>query len=122
MKRFPGLVDVHVTLTEGSASGGRQITAPVFFGSGNPDVTKLVEKRLQDAFAILSGLQQPDHPSSDQEADGCRDFRAAATIDLFECGLDILAALGISPADLATFDRVVRSTKVWLDEQTRRPS
>jgi hypothetical protein len=111
MLKIRDLPDIEVKISAGSATFGRQITQCVFHGNGDPDATKLTERRLADAFSIVSGLQQPDHPESEQEADDCQDFRAAATIDLYCCALDILAALGITPKELAVFEHA--STTTW---------
>lgn len=84
---------------------GRQVTEPVFWGSGDVLAGALVEGRLRCAFSIQSGLQQPDHPTTEQEADDCKTWRADAMSNLYDCALDILAGLGIDPADLARYSK-----------------
>lgn len=54
-----------------------------------------LRQRLDEALVILGGLQQPDHPDSDEHARQCESDRTEAKRDLIDAASDIMAALGI---------------------------
>jgi len=73
----------------------RQFIEPIFFGheSCEDDVVTL-NGLIKYACDILSGLQQPDHPSDDKSAEKCRVAREQDEINLTLIRRDIHVALG----------------------------
>lgn len=66
-------------------------------GCGDLSATDLdvLRGRLEDAISTVGGLQQPDHPTSDEHAATCRANREDAKADLLDAARDILAAIGV---------------------------
>lgn len=97
----------------------RKFNEIIFFG--NEDCLGqcyLLHKRLEEGFNIISGLQQPDHPDSEEHAKALDEERLILNEELVNIGLDILDALGIS--DLV-FNRFLENLKkaqvnrdIWL--------
>ena len=74
----------------------RQIHEVIFFGNpGASDAVRVVQRRLQEALENLSGLQQPDHPTSEADAIACQEEREIGAQDLMDAGVDIMVALGL---------------------------
>lgn len=74
----------------------RKIKDVIFFG--NLDCFKGINAactRLEDAFDIVGGMQQPDHPTSDEHAKRCVIERQTSQKELEDCLHDIAAALGL---------------------------
>lgn len=70
---------------------------PIFFGREDClEKCYLLHKRLEEAFSILGGLQQPDHSDSEEIAREAERNRLDSEEDLADIGIDIITALGLS--------------------------
>jgi len=73
---------------------------------GNGDFSEIgcyrLHRRLEDGFSILSGLQQPDHSSSQKEADLSIVERRMSRKELEDVVRDIVTAFGF---DLEEIDQ-----------------
>lgn len=54
-----------------------------------------LRSRLSTAITIVGGLQQPDHPTSDEHAAACQADRKEVEAELLDAVRDILTALGV---------------------------
>jgi len=68
---------------------------PMGCGELTGDAIFRLRVRFDDAICEVSGLQQPDHPTSDEDAAACRVDREEAKADLLDAVRDILTALGV---------------------------
>lgn len=72
----------------------RQVKKMVFMGSSNtPDEVTKIKKILENAFSILSGLQQPPQPRSNEEYNTWKVEALKARADLYDATRDIVTAL-----------------------------
>jgi hypothetical protein len=73
----------------------RKFHGLLFHGRGkwSVRVCELLHKRLDEALSLASGLQQPDHPESHEEATACKRIRAVAEHERLDAVRDIVAAL-----------------------------
>lgn len=63
---------------------------------GNEDCIgriKLLRERLEYGISLLSGLQQPDHPESEEHAEQCKIEREKDELELNDIVDDIKTAL-----------------------------
>jgi len=63
-----------------------------FGGSGEPNPTPRLSQRLEEAFTNLSGLQQPAHSSSAEEAAEDRAARPRAEEEIRDLVRDVAMA------------------------------
>lgn len=56
----------------------------------------ILHRRLEEAFDILGGLQQPNHSDNEETAKEIDFFGSDLEEDLVDIGLDIITALGLS--------------------------
>lgn len=75
----------------------REFKRTIFFGGDDClEQCYLLHKRLEKAFDILGGLQQPDHSDSEEFAKEAEYARLDSEKDLVDIGIDIITALGLS--------------------------
>lgn len=79
----------------------RHIHRMIFLGSAAAidDINKL-RNRLKEALNILSGLQQPDHAESEEDARMMNEERLNFEQELKDAVADLVAAFGYDPSDL----------------------
>lgn len=96
----------------------REFRKQIFLGNGDFSKAECerFHKRLDEALSILSGLQQPDHPESEEHARQCDYHRTAAEAELDDCLLDITFALGLDGNE----SRIIRRSFKGLRAKEQR--
>lgn len=75
----------------------RKFDKTIFFGCEDClEKCYILHRRLEEAFDILGGLQQPNHSDSEETEKEVDFFASNLEEDLVDIGLDIITALGIS--------------------------
>lgn len=75
----------------------RKFDETIFFGREDClEKCYILHRRLEEAFDIMSGLQQPGHSDSEEIAKELDIFGSDLEEDLVDIGLDIITALGLS--------------------------
>jgi hypothetical protein len=75
----------------------RKFDETIFFGREDClEKCYILHRRLEEAFDILGGLQQPGHSDNEETAKEIDFFGSNLEEDLVDIGLDIITALGIS--------------------------
>lgn len=73
----------------------RKIHKVIFYGSSSASSEEAVLRtRVEEGLSLLSGLQQPDHPTSMQHAQECSQARERGEAELSDIVLDIATGLG----------------------------
>jgi len=84
----------------------RKFDETVFFGREDClEKCYLLHRRLEEAFNIMSGLQQPDHSNSEEITKELNFFESYLEEDLVDIGLDVITALGISEEILESLNK-----------------
>lgn len=69
---------------------------PIFFGREDClEKCYLLHKRLEEAFNIMSGLQQPDRSNSEEIAKESEYLRSDSEKELYDIGIDLITAIGL---------------------------
>lgn len=90
----------------------RKFDETIFFGREDClEKCYILHRRLEEAFDILGGLQQPNHSDSEETEKEVDFFASNLEEDLADIGMDIIIALGLSevlskkkPRELNLFD------------------
>ena len=68
----------------------------IFFGREDClEKCYLLHKRLEEAFNIMSGLQQPDHSANEKIAKESEYLRSDSEKELYDIGIDLITAIGL---------------------------
>lgn len=79
----------------------RKFKEIIFFGNeGCVKKCKNLHKRLDEAFNIVGGLQQPDHPDNEESAKELKIQRLNLKQELLDIVMDINSALGFYNSEI----------------------
>ena len=100
----------------------RKFDETIFFGCEDClEKCYILHRRLEEAFNILGGLQQPDHSDSEEIAKQAEQVRLELEEDLADIGIDIITALGLSEEILKVLSKKkVNKTEMKLFEAAKQ--